>query len=155
EVSQGPGIVAYGSIIAVQGQNLVQGGLTGFPSVLSGDPLLGPLEEFLGPAPTMALMPGSPAIDAGVNSAAVDASGSPLTTDERGEPRVRGAAVDLGAFESFGPLVVDTLADSFDFDFSPGDISLRMAILFDAFPITFAPGLSGTIVLSHGPLHIT
>src|SRR5262249_26523789 len=33
----------------------------------------------------------------------------PLVSDQRGLPRIRGTAVDLGAFEVSGPLVVDTL----------------------------------------------
>src|SRR5204862_2965606 len=37
-----------------------------------------------GPTQTHALLPGSPAIDAGSNALAVDQNGSPLTTDQRG-----------------------------------------------------------------------
>jgi hypothetical protein len=44
---------------------------------------------------TMALLPGSPAIDAGTPVAGV-------TTDQRGIPRPRGSAPDIGAFESRG-----------------------------------------------------
>src|SRR5262249_21360630 len=59
---------------------------------------------------TMALLPGSPAIDAGVNSYALDAQGNPLTTDQRGFPRINGANVDLGAYEvqsaSLSPLTL-------------------------------------------------
>jgi hypothetical protein len=147
--------IANGSIIAVQGQNLVQGGLAGFPAVLSADPLLGPLQNNGGPTPTMALLPNSPAIDAGVNSFALDLSGNPLTTDQRGLPRIHGPAVDLGAFEVYGPAVVDTLADTSNGDYSPGHFSLREAVVIGASPITFAPGLHGTITLSQGPLAIT
>ncbi len=50
----------------------------------------------------MALLPGSPALDAGNTALAVDGEGNPLTTDQRGMPRVVGAAVDIGAFESSG-----------------------------------------------------
>ena len=52
----------------------------------------------------MALLPGSPAIDAGSNALAVDANGNPLTTDQRGAgfPRVVNGTVDIGAFESQG-----------------------------------------------------
>src|SRR5262249_46370770 len=85
--------------IVVQGSNLVQGGLTGFSNVLSGDPLLGPLQSNGGSTPTMALLPGSPAVDAGSNSSALDSSGSSLTTDQDGFARQSGAAVDLGAYE--------------------------------------------------------
>ena len=55
-----------------------------------------------GPTQTMALLPGSPALDAGNTALAVDGEGNPLTTDQRGMPRVVGAAVDIGAFESSG-----------------------------------------------------
>src|SRR5437763_593923 len=50
----------------------------------------------------MALLPGSPAIDAGNNALAVDAQGNPLTTDQRGLPRIVNTVVDIGAFESSG-----------------------------------------------------
>ena len=60
---------------------------------LSGaDPKLGPLADNGGPTWTMALLPGSPAIDAGT------AIGAPAT-DQRGVPRPQGAGVDIGAFE--------------------------------------------------------
>lgn len=59
-----------------------------------------------GPTATMALLPGSPAIDAGAASCA-DPDGAPLATDQRGPgfPRVvdgdlvPGARCDIGAFE--------------------------------------------------------
>jgi hypothetical protein len=59
------------------------------------DPLLAPLGDYGGPTQTMALLPGSPAIDAGVAVAGV-------TTDQRGVPRPQGTAPDIGAFESRG-----------------------------------------------------
>ena len=68
-------------------------------NLISGDALLGPLQDNGGPTPTMALLPTSPAIDAGVNSFAVDINDNPLTTDQRGFPRISGAVVDLGAYE--------------------------------------------------------
>jgi hypothetical protein len=58
-----------------------------------------------------ALVPGSPAIDAG-GQVCLDADGDPLLTDQRGRPRPvdgdgdRTAACDIGAFEFF-PLVND------------------------------------------------
>ncbi len=76
-----------------------QGTITGSP--LTADPLLGPLQDNGGPTETMALMPGSAAIDAGSSSA--------LTTDQRGDPRpvdfsgipnaAGGDGADIGAFE--------------------------------------------------------
>ena len=61
---------------------------------------LGSLANNGGPTQTMALPSGSPAIDAGSNALAVGIDGKPLTTDQRGSPRISGAAVDIGAFES-------------------------------------------------------
>jgi len=56
------------------------------------DPNLGPLTNNGGPTLTMALLPGSPAIDAADNSYAP-------ATDQRGVPRPVGPAADIGAFE--------------------------------------------------------
>ncbi len=56
------------------------------------DPKLGPLTDNGGPTLTMALLPGSPAIDAG------GTFGAPAT-DQRGVPRPQGQGVDVGAFE--------------------------------------------------------
>ncbi len=73
-------------------------GATGISSGSAGnlvglDPKLGPLQSNGGPTPTMALLPGSPALDAGSNPLT-------LTTDQRGfGPRVVGPAADIGAYE--------------------------------------------------------
>jgi hypothetical protein len=229
-------------------------------NLIGGNARLGPLADNGGPTPTMALSPGSPAIDAGVNTLAVTAAGTPLTTDQRGLGRISGSAVDLGAYESqridIGPAallavnegiaytrtltasqpdrqpgwdslfsgfllwdqifftltegslpaglalssggllsgtpteagtfsftvaaanlpgsgsqrytlnvaprprpIVDSLADTLDLDYSPGNVSLREAIDLIARglatgPVTFAPGLAGTITLTRGPLMI-
>jgi hypothetical protein len=56
------------------------------------DPKLGPLVDNGGPTLTMALLPGSPAIDAGNTSLAP-------RSDQRGFPRPAGLAADIGAFE--------------------------------------------------------
>ena len=58
------------------------------------NPLLAPLGNYGGPTQTIALLPGSPAIDAGSNAFAIG------TTDQRGNPYV--GTVDIGAFESQG-----------------------------------------------------
>jgi MBG domain (YGX type) len=65
------------------------------------NPLLGPLQNNGGPTQTMALLPGSPAINAGSIVLAVDANGNPLTTDQRGAgfPRTINGTVDIGACE--------------------------------------------------------
>jgi hypothetical protein len=67
------------------------------------DPGLDPLglQGNGGPTLTIALLPGSPAIDAGSNALAVDPQGNPLATDQRGPgfPRIVNGTVDIGAFE--------------------------------------------------------
>ena len=60
------------------------------------NPLLAALGAYDGPTQTMALLPGSPAIDAG-NNALISAG---VTTDQRGLARVVDGVVDIGAFES-------------------------------------------------------
>jgi hypothetical protein len=106
--------------------------LTG--NIYGVDPLLGPLQYNGGITLTHALLPGSPAIDAGPANAA------PFT-DERGLARPQGAADDIGAYEySAVPM--------------PGQVALATAIdgsfhLHLLAPTGFnytvqrAPGLSG------------
>ena len=67
----------------------------GTGNLLDVDPLLGPLTDNGGPTMTHALLPGSPAIDAG-DPAFV----APPYTDQRGYYRVAGGRVDMGAYET-------------------------------------------------------
>ena len=62
-------------------------------------PLLGPLANNGGPTLTVALLPGSPAIDSGSNALAVGPDGNPLLADQRGYYRVFNGTVDIGAYE--------------------------------------------------------
>jgi hypothetical protein len=102
-----------GSFISL-GHNLLRLPADGFESGLNSDlvgspdapldPLLGPLQDNGGTTPTMALLPGSPAIDTGKNI-------SGLETDQRGacfsrvcdDPNITnstdGDGTDIGAFE--------------------------------------------------------
>jgi hypothetical protein len=69
----------------------------------SHDPLLGPLQNNGGPTETMALLSGSPAIDAGNPSGCTDSQGYLLTTDQRGYRRPDTEdklGCDMGAYES-------------------------------------------------------
>lgn len=54
-----------------------------------------------GPTPTLAILVGSPAINAGNSALAVDENGTPLGFDQRGAPfaRISGSSADIGAFE--------------------------------------------------------
>lgn len=63
--------------------------------LINTNPLLAPLGNYGGPTQTHALLPGSPAINAGDNV------GAPAT-DQRGIVRPQLATVDIGAFESRG-----------------------------------------------------
>ena len=124
-------------------------------------PLLGPLADNGGPTLTHALSPVSPAINAGD-----PAVSNPDPFDQRGVgfERVQWGRIDLGAYEFQYPvrgLIVDTLADVVDNDYSLGELSLREAVLLaNAVPgadtVTFAAGMSGlTILLASGELEVT
>jgi hypothetical protein len=96
----------YGSVTSL-GYNLIgnptgSGGFAAPLDLIGLDSLLAPLGNHGGPTETMALLPGSPAIDTGSNALAVDATGNPLTTDQRGFARIVNGTADIGAFESRG-----------------------------------------------------
>ena len=94
---------ANGSLPIVDGgHNLSSDGSCGFTnagSLNNANPLLGPLMDNGGSTFTMALLPGSPAIDAGDNLAAPPA-------DQRGVPRPAGLACDIGAYECGPPEII-------------------------------------------------
>lgn len=70
----------------------------GLPTDLRNtNPLLAPFANYGGPTFTYALLPGSPAINAGVPSGAADP-----TTDARGIARPQQGVRDIGAYESRG-----------------------------------------------------
>ena len=84
------------------GGNLSSDGSCNFTapgSLNNTDPILGPLADYGGPTPTMALLAGSPAIDVGLPANCV-------ATDQRGVARPFGAACDIGAFESAAPYTI-------------------------------------------------
>ncbi|OWK43777.1 choice-of-anchor Q domain-containing protein [Fimbriiglobus ruber] len=86
------------------------GTISGQTLVLVANPLLGPLQNNGGATQTMALLSGSPAIDAGNNAALTTTSlgTSPPFYDQRGLGfnRVSNGKVDLGAFEVQVPVTV-------------------------------------------------
>ena len=136
----GVGPDCRGTIISL-GYNLIgdTSGCTFVP--VSGDltdidPLLGPLQDNGGPTFTHDLPLGSPAINAGNPAGCEDHLGNPLSTDQRGSPRVQ--RCDIGAYEYQGtisqvflPLITrDFCADFFD-DFT--NPSSGWAVVDDAF----------------------
>jgi len=66
-------------------------------NLIGGGPMLAPLADNGGTTLTMALLPGSPAIDSGDDALLVAPFN--LAKDQRGFPRKYGAHVDIGAFE--------------------------------------------------------
>ena len=67
-------------------------------NIIGSDPKLGPLANNGGFTQTMALISGSPAIDAGTNT------GCPAT-DQRGTTRPLGTRCDIGAYEAPAPVI--------------------------------------------------
>ncbi len=89
---------------------------------------LAPLGFYGGPTRTIALLPGSAAIGAGI-------AVSGLTTDQRGLPRIVGGVVDIGAFESSGFSLAIT---------SGNDQSTSVGIAFpNALQVTVTPKNAG------------
>jgi hypothetical protein len=91
--------------VVSNGYNLSSDGTCNFHNtgdLNNTDPKLGPLQNNGGPTQTEALLPGSPAIDAGNPSGCTDGSGHLLTTDQRGMPRPDHedtGGCDMGAYE--------------------------------------------------------
>ncbi len=98
--------------VTTLGYNLLSNatGCTGFTPNQNGDrvgtyyfpvnPLLGALTNNGGATQTRALLPGSPALDAGNMNGCADGQGSMLATDQRGLPRLAGGRCDMGAYEA-------------------------------------------------------
>jgi hypothetical protein len=78
----------------------VAAGSTGAVYLVDSLNELAALKDNGGPTKTVALVPPSNLIDAGVlDGGCVDQNGNPLTTDQRGRPRIIGSYCDIGAFE--------------------------------------------------------
>ncbi|MFN2577805.1 MAG: choice-of-anchor Q domain-containing protein [Pyrinomonadaceae bacterium] len=119
-------------------------------NILSGNPLLAALANNGGPTMTHALLPGSPALDAGDNTAA-----GALVTDQRGNTfgRFRDAAndadttqtVDIGSFEA-DPSLEDITDKSTNEDTALPTFSFRVADTFSAFDSITAISNNQTLV---------
>jgi hypothetical protein len=101
----GGNILNQGGAVTSDGYNLSNdscgGFLTGPGDLTNIEPMLGPLQDNGGPTLTHALLPGSPAIDAGDPSFT-----PPPFYDQRGPGfnRVANGRVDIGSFEAQGPI---------------------------------------------------
>ncbi len=148
----------YGTFTS-QGHNLI-GDTSGCtivpdPTTITGqDPLLGPLTDNGGSTPTHALLPGSPAINAGDNAACAVAPVNGV--DQRGVARPQGTTCDIGAFEATANLTVAKTAVNEGGDplrpgeritytitiTNSGSLTSTGATVSDTFPIntSFVPG---------------
>jgi hypothetical protein len=142
--STGPEIYNYSGSVYADNHNLFgfngNAGLVGFSpgptdivpvaGVFLPDILDPTLADNGGPTPTHALVPSSPAIDAG-GPVCTDVNGNPLLTDQRGQPRVVDgnqdgiAACDIGAFEFASDQVTPGDLDG-DGDVDRADITLLL-----------------------------
>jgi filamentous hemagglutinin family protein len=157
--------------IGTSGNNLVEDGSVA--GALSGDPNLAPLGDYGGPQvgdpnaastlQTHALLLGSSALDAGDNAfpppdvTDINNNGNTteaLTTDQRGQNRIVGAAIDLGAYESGGfvlsPLAGDNQSTTIDTPFGTNlsvqvvaNTAIDAALPTSGLTITFTPPGSG------------
>ena len=96
-----------------------------------------------GPTPTIALLAGSPAIDAGGNAQAVNAQGSPLVYDQRGPgfARIVNGVVDIGAFERFVASTTIVLSSS-----NPSTVGQPVVLTARVSPSTVNPNTpTGTV----------
>jgi hypothetical protein len=122
--------------------NGVNGNLVG-SAAAPIDPLLGPLQDNGGPTFTHALLPGSPAIDAGNNAYATE-------WDQRGEgfPRIVNGIIDIGAFEYQGagsaPLFTRSLRGNEPAAGTPFDVIVQPVDVFGE----VAFGYRGTVTFS-------
>ncbi len=153
---------ATSTLIDQTSNNLIESA-NGCPlPAITADPVLAPLSDNGGPTRTMAVLPGSPAIDAGDDA-------SCKVTDQRGVARPQGAHCDVGAYEyadipvTVTPSVTPTITPTPTYTApvvtntnDSGAGSLRQAIN-DARPedrITFNPSLAGQTISLSGGLRI-
>ncbi len=145
----------YGTILTNL-NNLVED--SSCDAAFSGDPKLGSLQNNGGPTPTYALLPGSPAINAGDNTTC-------LTEDQRGITRPQQGQCDIGAFESRGfTLAISGGNNQTTTIGTPFSVPLELTIISNAGnepvndgsitftaptsgpSVTFAPMIMGTIL---------
>ncbi len=88
----------------------------GVGDILGLDPVLSPLDDHGGDTLTHALLPGSPALNAGT---CTNFAGDPVLEDQRGVARPQGLACDIGAFEAENTWFQKTVSDSAPY---PGEL---------------------------------
>jgi len=131
--STGGDCVGFTGIHPDSTHNLVEDGSCALATNFSGDPKLGPLQDNGGSTLTHALLPGSPAIDAGSEADCPD-------FDQRGVLRPQGAGCDIGAFEVETMVVTNTSNDLV------GSLREAIGMIPPSGRITFSASLSGQII---------
>jgi hypothetical protein len=126
------------NLVGVDNTGSLTNGVNGNIVGTQYNPMLGPLQNNGGPTDTMALLPGSPAIGAGSTALiAVDpATGLPIATDQRGEPRTVNGMVDIGAYEAQDESTTTTVTAA---------PSTSVAGQFVTFTATVAPQTGGAV----------
>ncbi len=161
----GQDILFFADLVSVGGNligntNTIPGGIFNkTKDAVNLNPLVAPINSGQGghPIDTHPLQAGSPAINNGVNSLAVEHTfGTPLTNDARGTgfPRIVGGTVDKGSFEdqsNGATLIVSKLTNSND-NVCDTDCSLREAVYAagqdpGTDTITFALNVFGTMTV--------
>jgi CSLREA domain-containing protein len=139
---------SWGLALADNLNNLVEDGSCS--PALSGDPLLGPLAENGGPTRTLALLPGSPAIDAGDDAACSSLPVSGL--DQRGAARPQGERCDIGAYEYTASAQVilsgNTRVGGTTLTYNDGGTQTVTADGSGNYSLMVPPGWSGTVTPS-------
>jgi hypothetical protein len=142
-IVSGPGLgpnlfAATGGTFVSQGHNLSSdsgsGFLTGSGDLTNTDPLLGPLQDNGGPTKTIALLAGSPALNAGDP----DQLG---TKDQRGV--VRSGGVNIGAYQASASALVVTSPAAVTAG-TPFDVTVRAVDVFGQTAI----GYTGTVTFT-------
>lgn len=142
-------------VVVSGGYNVVSDATCGTPTTgdqFNIDPQLAPLADNGGPTLTHALLPGSPAIDAGSNAGIP----SDMINDQRGAgfPRIRGAAVDVGAFET--PSVVGVTLSKSSVAVTEGGATDTYTVVLDGPPYAdVVVSLSGSTQVSVSPNTLT
>jgi CSLREA domain-containing protein len=152
-------VVGGAATITSQGFNLTSDGgggfLNGTGDLLNTNPLLTALANHGGPTPTHALLPGSPAINAGTNT------GAPAT-DQRGIARPQQSVADIGAFESRGFTLAATSGGGQSALINSAFLNPLVATVSSAFSepvqggrvLFTAPGSGASAVLTSSPATI-
>ncbi len=134
-------------VVSSEGNNLISNamGSTGWAASdkLNQPSFITPLGNYGGPTQTFALLPNSPAIDAGNNANAP-------ATDQRGSARIVGGTIDIGSFENNPAGLVATIPNGtvgspYNQNLAIQPSTLTFALVSGSLPPGLSLSASGTI----------